>query len=78
MRADRLLNAADPGHGLMNDRGGSGCAVSPPPCAAETRSGAEFLITIKADVVDAHFARFNPTHYLLKVRVFDLQSVTDH
>ena len=39
------------------------------------RSG--ILITIKADVVDAHFAGLNTIHYLLKVLVFDLQSITD-
>jgi hypothetical protein len=46
-------------------------------CAAETRSGARILITIKVYVVDAHFAGLNTTHYLLKVLVFDLQSITD-
>jgi len=45
--------------------------------AAETRSGAEFLITIKVDVVDAQFAGLNTIHYLLKVLVLDLQSITD-
>jgi len=35
------------------------------------------LITIKVDVVDAHFAGLNTIHYLLKVLVFDLQSITD-
>jgi hypothetical protein len=62
----------------MNDRGGGGrnrrvSAVAP------QRHGvrAEFLITIKADVVDARFAGLNAIHYLLKVLVFDLQSITD-
>ena len=45
--------------------------------AAETQSGARFLITGKVDVVDAHFAGFNTIYYLLKVFVFDLQSITD-
>ena len=45
--------------------------------AVETRCGAEDLITIEVDVVDAHFAGLNTTHYLLKVLVFDLQSITD-
>jgi ABC-type branched-subunit amino acid transport system permease subunit len=47
-------------------------------CAAETRSRfGEFLISIKADVVDARFAGLNTIHYLLKVLVFDLQSVSN-
>jgi hypothetical protein len=37
----------------------------------------KFLIAIKVDVVDAHFAGLNSIHYLLKVLVFDLQSITD-
>jgi hypothetical protein len=37
----------------------------------------EFLITIEADVVDAGFAGLDTVHYLLKVLVFDLQSITD-
>ena len=37
----------------------------------------EFLITIKVDVVDAHFAGLDTIHYLPKVLVFDLQSITD-
>ena len=52
-----------------------------PPClggyAAETRSHGGFLITLQVDVVDAHFAGLDTIHYLLKVFVFDLQSVTD-
>ena len=32
----------------------------------------ELLITVKVDVVDAHFTGFNTVHYLLKVFVFDL------
>jgi hypothetical protein len=43
----------------------------------DTERRGEFLITIKADVVDAHFAGLNTIHYLLKVLVFDLQSITD-
>jgi hypothetical protein len=35
------------------------------------------LITIKVDVVDAHFAGLNTIHYLRKVLIFDLQSITD-
>lgn len=45
--------------------------------AAETRSDAEFLITIKADVVDGRFASLETIHYLLEVVVLDLQSITD-
>jgi hypothetical protein len=45
--------------------------------AAETRSGAGILITVKVDVVDAHFAGLNTIHYLLKVLVFDLQPIAD-
>ena len=37
----------------------------------------EFLITIKVDVVDGRFTGFNTIHYLLKVFVFELQSITD-
>ena len=44
--------------------------------AAETRSRGEFLITIKVDVVDAHFAGLDSIDYLLKVLVFDLESIT--
>ena len=46
---------------------------------APQRHGAarEFLITLQANVVDAHFAGLNTTHYLLEVLVFDLQSITD-
>ena len=35
------------------------------------------LIILQVDVVYAHFAGLNAIHYLLKVWVFDLQSVTD-
>ena len=45
--------------------------------AAETRSGAGFLITVKVNIVDAHFAGLNTIHYLFEVLVFELQSVTD-
>lgn len=45
--------------------------------AAETRSGAEDLITVKVNVVDGRFAGLNTIHYLLKIRIFNLQSVTD-
>jgi len=62
----------------MNDSGGGArSAASRRLCAAETRSRGEFLITIKVDVVDAHFAGLNTIHYLLKVLVFDLQSITN-
>jgi hypothetical protein len=43
----------------------------------DTERNGEFSIAIKPDVVDAHFAGLNTIHYLLKVLVFDLQSVTD-
>jgi hypothetical protein len=36
-----------------------------------------FLITIKADVVDAHFAGLDTIYDLLKVLVFDFQAITD-
>lgn len=45
--------------------------------AAETRSGAEDLITLQADVVDARFAGLDATHYLVKTFVFDLQCIAD-
>ena len=48
-------------------------AVMPPRHGAVRR----ILITVKVDVVDAHFAGLNTIHYLLKVLVFDLQSITD-
>ena len=43
----------------------------------DTERREEFLITVKVDVVDAHFTGLNTIHYLLKVWVFDLQSVTE-
>ena len=43
----------------------------------DTERRGEFLITVKADVVDARFAGLNSIHYLLEVLVFDLQSITD-
>ena len=43
----------------------------------DTERRGESLITIKDDVVDAHFASLNTIHYLLEVPVFDLQSITD-
>ena len=43
----------------------------------DTERRGEFLITIEADVVDAHFAGLNTIHYLFKKWVFDLQSITD-
>ena len=61
----------------MNDRGAN---VVRRVSAAFRRRDTEarrFLIAIKADVVDAHLAGFNTIHYLLKVLVFDLQSITD-
>jgi len=54
----------------------AGASASRRLCA-ETRSRGEFLITIQVDVVDAHFASLNTIHYLLKVLVFDLQSITN-
>jgi hypothetical protein len=57
----------------MNDRGHRVSAVM----RRDTERRGEFLITIKVDVVDAHFAGLDTIHYLLKVRVFDLQSITD-
>jgi len=35
------------------------------------------LITIQANVVDARFAGLNTIYYLLKILVFDLQSIAD-
>jgi hypothetical protein len=43
----------------------------------DTERRAEFLITLQLDVVDAQFAGLNTIHYLLKVLVVDLQSITD-
>ena len=63
----------------MNNRGGGGRGrrVSAVMRRRDTERRGEFLITIKVDVVDAHFAGLNTIHYLLKVLVFDLQSITD-
>ena len=80
MKSDRLLNAADSTlrKPSLNERGG---AAQRRVSAVMRRRDAEprggFLITVKVDVVDAHFAGLNTIHYLLKVRVFDLQSITD-
>jgi hypothetical protein len=52
-------------------------AGQPRLCRRDTERHGGFLITLQMDVVDAHFAGFNTTHYLLKVWVFDLQSITD-
>ena len=54
-------------------------AAAASPRLSPRRHGAarKFLITIKVDVVDAHFAGLNTIHYLLKVWVFDLQSIAD-
>ena len=45
--------------------------------AAETRSGAEILITLQVDVVDACFAGLDAIHDLIEGRVFDVQCITD-
>jgi len=51
------------------------------PCpgghAAETRGGAEFLVALQVDVIDARFAGFYTIHYLRKGRICDLQTITD-
>jgi len=44
---------------------------------AETRCDTETLITLQADMVDAHFAGLDATHYLVKTFVFDLQCIAD-
>jgi len=59
------------------DRRRSGRRVSAALRRRDTERRRRFLITLQADVVDAHFAGLNTIHYLLKVFVFDLQSVTD-
>ena len=63
----------------MNDRGGGGRGrrVSAVMRRRDTERRGEFLITLQGDVVDAHFAGLNTIHYLLKVLVLDLQSITD-
>ena len=43
----------------------------------DTERRGEFLITVKVDMVDLHFAGLNTIHYLLKVWIFDLQAITD-
>jgi hypothetical protein len=51
-------------------------AVSRRLCRRDTeRRG--LLIILQVDVVDAHFAGLNTIHYLLKVFVFERQSITD-
>ena len=62
---------------MQADRRLKGSAASQGLCAEETRSGAEVLIAIKADVVDAHLAGLDTIHYLLEVLVLALQSITD-
>ena len=57
----------------MNDRGHRVSAVM----RRDTERRGEFLITIKVDMVDAHFAGLNTIHYLRKVLIFDLQSIED-
>ena len=63
----------------MNDRGGGGRGrrVSAVMRRRDTERRGEFLITLQVDVVDAHFAGLNTTHDLLKVLVFNVQSITD-
>ncbi|HET9710342.1 MAG TPA: hypothetical protein VFP64_00615 [Pyrinomonadaceae bacterium] len=63
----------------MNPRGSGGRSrrVSAVMRRRDTERRGGFLITIKVNVVDAHFAGFDTIHYLLKVLVFDLQSITD-
>ncbi len=80
MKADRLPNPAD--GNSENTAESIAEAAAQPPCLRglrrrDTERRGEFLITIKMDVVDAHFAGLNTIHDLLKVRVFDLQSITD-
>ena len=49
----------------------------PAVCTAETRSDAENLVAITLDVIDSPFTGLDTVYYLLKVSVFDLQSITD-
>jgi hypothetical protein len=49
------------------------CGQAPQRHGAARRN----LITLRVDVVDAHFAGLNPIHYLIKVLVFDFQSIPD-
>jgi len=57
----------------MTQRAPSLCGYAP----QKLERRGDSLITIKADVVDAHFASLNTIHDLLKVLVFDLQCITD-
>ena len=63
----------------MNDRGGGGRGrrVSAVIRRRDTERRGEFLITLERNVVDARFAGLNTIHYLLKVWIFDLQSISD-
>ena len=45
--------------------------------ASLTHGARRFLIVLQMNVVDACFAGLDTTHYLLEVRVFDLQSIKD-
>ena len=51
--------------------GGRGRRVSG-LCRRDTERRGEFLIAIKADLIDAQFAGLDTIHYLLEVLVFDL------
>jgi hypothetical protein len=62
---------------MKPDRRRSGRGVSAVMHRRDTERRGEFLITFQVDMVDAHFAGLNTIHYLLKVRVFDLQSIPD-
>ena len=62
---------------MIAEVAGAGHRVSAVMYRRDTERRAEFLITIRADMVDAHFAGRNTIHYLLKVLVSDLQSITD-
>ena len=56
----------------LQDRRRRGRRVSAVLRRRDTERRGEFLITVQADVVDAHFAGLDTIHYLLKVWVFDL------
>lgn len=51
---------------MIAEAAGSGRRVSAAMRRRDTERRGEFLITIKADVVDARFAGLNTIHYLLK------------
>jgi hypothetical protein len=62
---------------MIAESAGAGRCVSAVMRRRDAERRGKILITLRVDVVDAHFAGLNTIHYLLKVLVSDLQSITD-